>query len=178
MTAYTQTMDLRSILKHGLVAFMAAGLVMGAFASVAMAEKGGKDNGKPEHVQSQHEDRGDDRGHEGRHGDDDLVSILIGDKDRHTLNDYLNRNYRKDCPPGLAKKNNGCLPPGIAKKYRIGYPLPDDVRFMPLPRDLRDLLSPPPRGYQYVQVDKDILLIGEASKKVIDAVTLLSAVGN
>lgn len=22
----------------------------------------------------------------------------------------------RDCPPGLAKKNNGCLPPGIAKK--------------------------------------------------------------
>ena len=24
------------------------------------------------------------------------------------------------CPPGLAKKNNGCLPPGQAKKLRIG----------------------------------------------------------
>lgn len=178
MTAYIKTMDLRSVLKHGLIAFMAAGLIMGAFASVAMAEKGGKGNGKPEHVQGQHEDRDHDRGHEGRHGDDDLVSILIGDQDRRVLNDYLNRNYRKDCPPGLAKKNNGCLPPGIAKKYRVGYPLPDDVRFMPLPRDLRDLLSPAPRGYQYVQVDKDILLISEASKKVIDAVTLLSAVGN
>ncbi|MBI2234821.1 MAG: RcnB family protein, partial [Micavibrio aeruginosavorus] len=42
--------------------------------------------------------------------------------------------------------------------------------------DLLDLLGPPPRGHQYVQVDKDVLLIGEASKKVIDAVTLLSAV--
>lgn len=182
MTAQTKTIDLRSVLKHGMIAFMATGLVMGAFASIALADKGGKGNGKPEHAQEQHEDRGDgrgdDRGHDGRHGNDDLVSILIGDKDRRVLNDYLNRNYRKDCPPGLAKKNNGCLPPGIAKKYRIGYPLPDDVRFMPLPRDLRDLLSPPPRGYQYVQVDKDILLISEASKKVIDAVTLLSAVGN
>ena len=30
------------------------------------------------------------------------------------------------CPPGLAKKNNGCLPPGQAKKlYNVGqrYPL-------------------------------------------------------
>ena len=26
------------------------------------------------------------------------------------------------CPPGLAKKNNGCLPPGQAKKlYGVGY---------------------------------------------------------
>jgi hypothetical protein len=23
----------------------------------------------------------------------------------------------RNCPPGLAKKNNGCLPPGIAKKH-------------------------------------------------------------
>lgn len=27
-----------------------------------------------------------------------------------------NRFGRNDCPPGLARKNNGCLPPGIAKK--------------------------------------------------------------
>ncbi|MGN6156030.1 MAG: hypothetical protein ACTHN4_09895 [Sphingomicrobium sp.] len=27
----------------------------------------------------------------------------------------------RNCPPGLAKKNNGCLPPGIAKKrYEVG----------------------------------------------------------
>jgi len=24
------------------------------------------------------------------------------------------------CPPGLAKKNNGCMPPGQAKKLRVG----------------------------------------------------------
>lgn len=38
--------------------------------------------------------------------------------------------------------------------------------------------QPVPRGYEYVRVDNDVLLIAEASKKVIDAVTLLSAVGN
>ena len=69
-------------------------------------------------------------------------------------------------------------PPGQAKKYRVGYPLPDDVVYVPVPRDLLVHLSPVPAGYQYVKVDKDVLLIAEASKKVIDAVTLLSAVGN
>ena len=32
-------------------------------------------------------------------------------------------NYwgNRNCPPGLAKKNNGCLPPGIAKqRYNVG----------------------------------------------------------
>src|SRR5688572_19348017 len=26
------------------------------------------------------------------------------------------------CPPGLAKKNNGCMPPGQAKKWGLGQP--------------------------------------------------------
>lgn len=29
--------------------------------------------------------------------------------------------YGRDCPPGLAKKNNGCLPPGQAKKRGDRY---------------------------------------------------------
>jgi hypothetical protein len=40
--------------------------------------------------------------------------------------DY-NHAYRADCPPGLAKKHNGCMPPGQARKlargqrWRSGY---------------------------------------------------------
>ena len=36
---------------------------------------------------------------------------------------HLGANYwgNHNCPPGLAKKNNGCLPPGIAKqRYNVG----------------------------------------------------------
>ena len=41
------------------------------------------------------------------------------------VNDRYGRLYalnaRGSCPPGLAKKNNGCLPPGQAKKmYNVG----------------------------------------------------------
>jgi hypothetical protein len=33
--------------------------------------------------------------------------------------------YRRGhCPPGLAKKHNGCMPPGQAKKWQIGHQLP------------------------------------------------------
>jgi len=112
------------------------------------------------------------------HHDDDRITISIGSGDRVRIQNYLANDYRRNCPPGLAKKHNGCMPPGQAKKYRVGYPLPHDVVFFPVTGDLLDYLSPVPRGYRYVQVDKDVLLIGEASKKVIDAVTLLSAVGN
>lgn len=106
------------------------------------------------------------------------IKISIGASDRKKIKSYIKNRYVKKCPPGLAKKNNGCLPPGIAKKYSLGKALPHELDYANLPSDLLDLLNPAPRGYKYVQVDKDILLIGEASKKVIDAVTLLSAVGN
>jgi hypothetical protein len=46
------------------------------------------------------------------------------------------------CPPGLAKKNNGCLPPGQAKKrFNVGQRVPYDYRDMigynALPYDVR-----------------------------------------
>lgn len=112
------------------------------------------------------------------HEDDGMTTIRIGDDDRSYIHHYLEDSYKRDCPPGLAKKHNGCLPPGQAKRYTIGYRLPDDVIWAPVPSDILEHLRPAPAGYKYVKVDTDILLIGEASKKVIDAVTLLSGVGN
>ena len=45
------------------------------------------------------------------------------------------------CPPGLDKKDNGCMPPGQAKKL-VGTPLIAATRFAalePLPRSFRNL---------------------------------------
>lgn len=144
----------------------------------ALADKGGNGHG-----------RGSDDHQERRYNDDDDSNyyyernrapvIIIGSEDRTYIRNYIVEDYHRHCPPGLAKKHNGCLPPGQAKKrYEIGRPLPADVVFVPVSLDLRRHLAPVPSGYQYVQVDKDVLLIAEASHKVIDAVTLLSAVGN
>jgi hypothetical protein len=38
---------------------------------------------------------------------------------RNVYQGHANANWwgNRNCPPGLAKKNNGCLPPGIAKKH-------------------------------------------------------------
>ena len=103
--------------------------------------------------------------------------IIIDSSDRTVLRRYLNDDYSKKCPPGLAKKQNGCVPPGHAK-YVIGKTLPRDVVYQPVPRYVLEQLGPVPAGYSYVRVDQDVLLIAEASKKIIDAVTLLSAVKN
>jgi len=47
------------------------------------------------------------------------------------------------CPPGLAKKNNGCLPPGQAKKLfargqRVPYGYDGLMRYDRLPYELRN----------------------------------------
>lgn len=76
----------------------------------------------------------------------------------------------KACPPGLAKKNNGCLPPGQAKKWAIGQPLPADVVWHPVPQPVLVSLPPVPVGHRYVQVAGDILLIAIGSKMVVDGI--------
>ena len=80
--------------------------------------------------------------------------------------------YGHSCPPGLAKKHNGCLPPGQAKKrWTIGRPLPREVIFYNLPPTLVVELGVPPPGYRFVRVANDLLLIAIGTGMVLDAVT-------
>ncbi len=72
------------------------------------------------------------------------------------------------CPPGLAKK--GCIPPGQAKKWRRGHPLPSDVIFHELSHRMVRQLGRPPAGHRYVRVAHDILLIAVGTGMVVDAV--------
>jgi hypothetical protein len=104
---------------------------------------------------------------------DDTVVARINTNDRKAIRQLIRQDAFRHCPPGLAKKSPPCVPPGQAKKYKIGSVLPDGVVYSPVP-PAWGLHAPD--GYQYVKVDKDVLLISEASKKIIDAVTLLSAV--
>jgi Ni/Co efflux regulator RcnB len=89
------------------------------------------------------------------------------------IHNYIDNYYKKKCPPGLAKKH-GCKPIVHAKRYVIGQPL-ENVIYEPLPREIEVQLRPV-AGYRYVQVDQDVLLMSEATKKIVDAITLLSAV--
>jgi hypothetical protein len=41
------------------------------------------------------------------------------------------------CPPGLAKKGNGCMPPGQARKYGLGDRLPSYLGSYNLPTRFR-----------------------------------------
>lgn len=93
------------------------------------------------------------------------------DHHRHVVNEYYGKSHRAGkCPPGLAKKQNGCLPPGQAKKWQMGKPLPHDVVYYSVPRSLVIELGVPPQGHKYVRVGADILMIAIGTRMVVDGI--------
>src|SRR4029079_13878524 len=91
---------------------------------------------------------------------------------REIVREYFLREYgRGHCPPGLAKKHNGCMPPGQAKKiYVVGRPLPSTVVVREVPQVLSVRLAPPPSGYRYVIVDGDLVKLAVGTALVVDAI--------
>lgn len=98
----------------------------------------------------------------------------IQDNDRKIIRQYMQERGHKMCPPGLAKKNNNCLPPGHARHYEIGKRLAPDVSYIDVPYELRRHLTPAPYGYKYVRVDNDVLLMSKDDRTILDVVTLMS----
>jgi Ni/Co efflux regulator RcnB len=155
-----------SALRSTLLALLTAALAAGP----ALADKGGKGHGNKGQNGNPHDD--DYYKYDDRRGGVS-VDIRFGYDDRRIVTDYYGGAYGKKghCPPGLAKKGNGCMPPGQAKKWAVGRPLPADVRYYPLPRDLEMRLRPAPPGYRYVQVAGDVLMIAVGTAMVADALT-------
>ncbi len=110
-----------------------------------------------------------------RQRDDARRSVRVREhfEDRHRIvvHEYYSEQFRSGhCPPGLAKKHNGCMPPGQARKWIVGRPLPRDVIFYEVPPALVVQIGQPPSGYRYVRVASDILLIALGTGMVIDAI--------
>ena len=127
-----------------------------------------------------------DKGGKGKHGHGDRggpavvvqpVRVVVPDRDRTIVYQYYRTEYAAGrCPPGLAKKGNGCLPPGQAKKlWVIGQPLPPAVVYQPVPPAVVQQLAPVPPGYEYVRVDDDVLLMDMTNRMVADVVNDLSS---
>ena len=96
------------------------------------------------------------------------IGAFFGSDTRRSVGDYYGK---QGCPPGLAKKRNGCLPPGQAKKrYQLGQRLPSGVGIESLPYELRRRLGSSPDGYRYGYVDGDVLLLEAATNLVVDAI--------
>lgn len=167
--------------------FWALSLIACLAAPQAFADKpswagGGRDDRQGNRYEDERRDddrRGrDDRRDDDRRGRDERrdsgglsVDIHFGDRHREAIHDYYGGEFRAgNCPPGLAKKHNGCMPPGQAKQWRRNAPLPRDVNVYDLPRDLSVRLGVPPAGYRYVRVASDILMISIGTGMVVDAI--------
>lgn len=136
---------------------------------------------KQERKADRHERKADKR----ERGDDDRRSdarqyrqqrearqgAYFDDRDRESVRRYYTSRAGKGCPPGLAKKNNGCMPPGQAKKWRVGHAMPADVVIYAVPQPILVMLPPPPPRHRYVRVAGDILLIAVGSQMVVDGIS-------
>jgi Ni/Co efflux regulator RcnB len=128
------------------------------------------------HGKQQH-DRDDDDGHFDRiDGHDYHEHRYFDDRHRTIIHDYYAQQFHSGhCPPGLAKKRNGCMPPGQAKKWRVGRPLPRDVVYYDLPQEILMQMGPPMPGYRYARVGSDILLMAIGTGMIVDAIMDLSS---
>ncbi len=99
----------------------------------------------------------------------------------HAKPGHGNHGYAQgygNCPPGLAKKHNGCLPPGQAKKlYDVGQRLPYGYNgFTPygsIPYDLRNRYDLDD-DYRYIyrddylyQVDPTTLIVRQVLNAIL-----------
>jgi len=101
--------------------------------------------------------------------------VSFGPHQRELVREYYVEHHGKEhCPPGLAKKHNGCLPPGQAKKrYVVGRRLDPAIMIEPVPQALDMRIGPPPSGYVYGMVDGDVVKLAVGTLLVVDAVNSL-----
>lgn len=127
--------------------------------------------GKPESEQGSKGHSRDKQPGGGKQNEQSQRSSYFVDHQHTVVREYYTQEFHGGkCPPGLAKKNNGCMPPGQAKKWSKGHTLPRDVVYYDLPPQLVVRLGPPPSGHKYVRVASDILLIAVGTSMVVDAI--------
>ncbi|MES9855620.1 MAG: hypothetical protein ABW166_03325 [Sedimenticola sp.] len=116
-----------------------------------------------------------------------LRNTLLSEFERQLIRDYFHSNpdtsnkpyakkkrgkgkvkgkKSKGLPPGLAKRKK--LPPGLAKQLERNGHLPPGLDKRDLPNNLERMLPAPSSGQQRVVVDRDVLLIEEASGLILD----------
>jgi hypothetical protein len=100
------------------------------------------------------------------------VTVVFNDTQRGAVRSYfVTAHGRGNCPPGLAKKDNGCLPPGQAKKrYVVGQRLANGLVLAPLPAELSVRVGAAPDGYRYGILDGDVLKLAVGTMLVVDAI--------
>lgn len=95
---------------------------------------------------------------------------ILDSRERRTAGSRYGTN---DCPPGLAKKNNGCLPPGQANKlFTQGQRLPAGYNFFTdygdIPARYRDDIPETYRSgdYRYIYRDDRVYVVDPVTRLV------------
>ena len=146
-------------------------------------EKGGNKHGqKHEEKREKHEDKREKRADkaeskaaknvETRKREDIKQGTYFNDQQRTSAREYYTTTYKdgKRCPPGLAKKNNGCLPPGQVRNLAVGQPVPTNVTVYSVAQPVIRMLPPAPVGYRYSRIGNDIVLVQQQNNIIVDII--------
>ena len=162
-----------------IVALVTASLLL---AGSAIAKKGGDDDDrggekhgqKREDKREKREDKAERREDkaEQRQREDIKQGAFFNDQQRTFARQYYTTTYKdgKRCPPGLAKKNNGCLPPGQVRNWVVGKPVPTNVTVYSVAQPVIRMLPPAPVGYRYARLGGDIVLVQQQNNVIVDII--------
>lgn len=151
--------------KHTLVAALVATLAVApAFAGNGNGKGHGNAGGHGKHALVQK--------HDGKHAGKAAKRV---DRDRTYQHGYAYSNAHTmgagpACPPGLAKKDNGCMPPGQAKKL-VGERVPSGAIYT-IPPNVLSTLPPAPVGYRYAIVGNQVVMVSSGNI-VVDVIRSL-----
>ena len=138
-------------------------------------DHGGKGHGKHAQKHQEKQQKHESKEHakaEKRQRKDIQAGAYFNDQQRTVVRQYYVQNYTNanKCPPGLAKKNKGCMPPGQARSWAVGQPIPRGVTTYAVPQPVIAQLPPAPYGYRYTRIDGDIVLVQQQNNLIVDII--------
>lgn len=156
--------------RHLLALAIVATFATGAAIASPGEGQGNKHENKAEMKAEKQADKADKKASKAGNHDGVKVGAYFNDQHREAARAYYTEQYGhgKNCPPGLAKKNNGCLPPGQARKWVVGEPVPHGVVIYSVPQPVLVQLPPSPYGYRYARIGGDIVLIQRQNNLIVD----------
>lgn len=86
--------------------------------------------------------------------------------------------YQRYCMTKSRKKTPDCASAATGRKYTVGKSLAANTKVRNLPNDLLTQLAALPRGYEYLKVDRDVLIVSTRNGKVMDAVSTSNSVSS
>jgi Ni/Co efflux regulator RcnB len=135
-------------------------------------EKGGNKYGQKHEKQEEKAEKKTEKRAEKQQREDIKQGAYFNEQQRTLAREYYTTRYSngKRCPPGLAKKNNGCLPPGQVQDLVVGQPVPKNVTVYQVAQPVIRKLPPAPVGYRYERIGGDIVLVQQENNIIVDII--------